>query len=114
MFHHVVAEAYAPVVKLVDNEINLFVEDVIPQPLVVVRVVVPHIEMHLVCKLDDLVIALRVNESWLEVVIKEPFLAEFLNVFFDEIFEGFTKDSELGHVLFESQACPDFNKDYQS
>jgi len=70
--------------------------------------------MHFVCQLNNLVIALRINESWLEVVIKESFLAEVLDVFLDEIFEGFTKDSELGHVFFESQACADFAKDNQS
>ena len=54
---HVVGEDGSAPVQLVHYKVDLLVEDVVEKPLVIVWVVMPQVDVHLVCQLHNLVIA---------------------------------------------------------
>jgi hypothetical protein len=69
VLHHIVAKAHSTIVQLINYEIYLFVKDIVPKPLIVIRVVMPHVDVHFICKLNNFVVAVWIHVAWFEVIV---------------------------------------------
>lgn len=68
VLEEVIAEGRPSVVKSVDVQVELPIEDVVEHPLVVVREVVVQVNMHYVRKLDDLAVSCWIHETRPEII----------------------------------------------
>ena len=100
----VIYKAHAAVVDFVDHEVELSSENVVKQPLVVVGVVVPKVQVTCICQVYNLVRAERVHIARLHVVVQEPIAwAVLLHVLLYFVSHKAVDQAQAKHLLLEAK-----------
>lgn len=91
-------------VEFVHHQVDFSVEDVVEDPLVVVRKVVVHVQMHFVWQLNDFVVPCRVEVARLKRVKENAFRTQELDLRLNEEFGESVESSEDHHMELEVEA----------